>query len=202
MLHFWTDSRMVYVEKRRENTSQIASSACLRSSRSIGHHYVNVMIAQKQSGKKWYKNQSFANKNRRYQLKNFKSINPIRRQRILQPSFHIQWWWDGWGGGGMGGGESRKMCVPLEKSWLHPWLERKWSIDSSFRLGSSHVVSLISLIHEVKDNIPLYKSKKRFSFWTISVGKIRRLMLEESRDFVKSSDEVEPGTLNAAEYPR
>ena len=43
MLHFWTDSRMVYVEKRRENTSQIASSACLRSSRSIGHHYVNVL---------------------------------------------------------------------------------------------------------------------------------------------------------------
>ena len=47
MLHFWIDSRMVYVEKRRENTSQIASSACLRSSRSIGHHYVNVLRKNK-----------------------------------------------------------------------------------------------------------------------------------------------------------
>ena len=47
MLHFWTDSRMVYVEKRRENTSQIASSTCLRSSRSIGHHYVNVLRKNK-----------------------------------------------------------------------------------------------------------------------------------------------------------
>ena len=47
MLHFWTDSRMVYVEKRRENASQIASSACLRSSRSIGHHYVNVLAKTK-----------------------------------------------------------------------------------------------------------------------------------------------------------
>ena len=47
MLHFWTDSRMVYVEKRRENTSQIASSASLRSSRSIGHHYVNVLRKNK-----------------------------------------------------------------------------------------------------------------------------------------------------------
>ena len=45
--HFWTDSRMVYVEKRRENTSQIASSAFLRSSRSIGHHYVNVLRKNK-----------------------------------------------------------------------------------------------------------------------------------------------------------
>ena len=61
MLHFWTDSRMVYVEKRRENTSQIASSACLRSSRSIGHRYVNVLRKNKvaKSGKK---NLSFANK--------------------------------------------------------------------------------------------------------------------------------------------
>ena len=46
-LHFWTDSRMLYVEKRRENTSQIASSACLRSSRSIRHHYVNVLRKNK-----------------------------------------------------------------------------------------------------------------------------------------------------------
>ena len=55
---------MVYVEKRRENTSQKASSACLRSSRSIGHYYVNVLRKNKvaKSGKK---NQSFANKNRR-----------------------------------------------------------------------------------------------------------------------------------------
>ena len=77
------------VEKRRENTSQIASSACLRSSRIIGHHYVNVLRKNKvaKSGKK---NQSFANKNRKYQLKNFKSMDPIRRQRILQPSCHIQ----------------------------------------------------------------------------------------------------------------
>ena len=54
MLHFWTDSRMVYVEKRRENTPQIASSACLRSSRSIGHRYVNVLRKNKvaKSGKK------------------------------------------------------------------------------------------------------------------------------------------------------
>ena len=54
MLHFWTDSRMVYVEKRRENTSQIASSACLRSNRSIRHHYVNVLRKNKvaKSGKK------------------------------------------------------------------------------------------------------------------------------------------------------
>ena len=51
MLHFWTDSRMVYVEKRRENTAQIASSACLRSSRSIGQHYVNV-LRKKQSVQK------------------------------------------------------------------------------------------------------------------------------------------------------
>ena len=46
---------MVYVEKRRENTSQIASSACLRSSRSIGHYYgVNVLRKNKvaKSGKK------------------------------------------------------------------------------------------------------------------------------------------------------
>ena len=107
----------IYVEKRRENTSQIASSACLRSSRSIGHHYVNVYRRNKvaKSGKK---KSVICKKKRRYQLKNFKSINPIRRQRILQPSFHIQWWWDGWVGGG--GGESRKMCVPLEKSWLRP----------------------------------------------------------------------------------
>ena len=63
MLHFWTDSRMVYVEKRRENTSQIASSACLRSSRSIGHHYVNVLRKNKVSvTKNGKKNQSFANK--------------------------------------------------------------------------------------------------------------------------------------------
>ena len=110
MLHLCTESRMVIVEKRRENTSQIASSACLRSSRSIGHHYVNVMIAHKQSGKKWYKNQSFANKNRRYQLKNFKSMNPIRRQRILQPSFHIQKKTLRLSGGGEGGGKvGRKM---------------------------------------------------------------------------------------------
>ena len=46
-LHFWTDLRMLFVEKRRENTSQIASSACLRSSRSIGHHYVNVLRKNK-----------------------------------------------------------------------------------------------------------------------------------------------------------
>ena len=54
MLHFWTDSKMVYVEKRRSNTSQIASSACLRSSRSLGHHYVNVLRKNKvaKSGKK------------------------------------------------------------------------------------------------------------------------------------------------------
>ena len=38
---------MEYVEKRRENTSQIASSACLRSSRSIGHYYVNVLRKNK-----------------------------------------------------------------------------------------------------------------------------------------------------------
>ena len=38
---------MVYIEKMRENTSQIASSACLRSSRSIGHHYVNVLRKNK-----------------------------------------------------------------------------------------------------------------------------------------------------------
>ena len=42
---------------------------------------------------------------------------------------------------------------------LRPWLERKWSIDSLFRLGSSHVVFLISLIHEVKDNISLKNQK-------------------------------------------
>ena len=89
MLHFWTDSRIVSVEnsKRRETTSQIASSACLCSSRSIGHHYVNVLRKNKVA-KNGKKNQSFANKNRRYQLKNFKSMNPIRRQRMLQPSFH------------------------------------------------------------------------------------------------------------------
>ena len=102
----------------------------------------------------------------------------------------LRWWWWWWwwweGGWGVGGGESRKMCVPLEKSWLRPWLERKWSIDSLFRLGSSHVVFLISLIHEVKDNISLYKSKKWLSSWTISFGKIRRLRLEKSRDFVES----------------
>ena len=46
-LHFWTDLRMLFVEKRRENTSQIASSACLRSNRSIGHHYVNVLAKTK-----------------------------------------------------------------------------------------------------------------------------------------------------------
>ena len=174
----------------------------------IGHHYVNVLRKNKvaKSGKKI---QSFANKNRRYQLKNFKSMNPIRRQRILQPSFHIQkkkrlglqrnlifnqgikylWVFEVVVvvmGRGRGRGESRKMCVPLEKSWLPPWLERKWSIGSLFRLGSSHVVFLISLIHEVKDNISFYKSKKRFSSWTISFGKIRRLRLEKSRDFVES----------------
>ena len=71
------------------NTSQIASSACLRSSRSIGHHYVNV-VRKNKVAKGGKKKQSFANKNRRYQPKNFKSMNPIRRQRILQPSFHIQ----------------------------------------------------------------------------------------------------------------
>jgi len=89
MLHFWTDSRMVYAEKRRENTSQIASLAYLRSSRSIGHHYVNVLRKNKvaKSGKK---KSVICKQNRRYQLKNFKSMNPIRRQRILQPSFHIQ----------------------------------------------------------------------------------------------------------------
>ena len=49
------------------------------------------------------------------------------RQRILQPSFHIQnkkrsglqrnliFNQGGRGGGGGGGGECRKMCVPLEK---------------------------------------------------------------------------------------
>ena len=51
------------------------------------------------------------------------------RQRILQPSFHIQkkkrsglqrnlifnQGGRGGGGGGGGGGECRKMCVPLEK---------------------------------------------------------------------------------------
>ena len=53
-LHFWTDLRMLFVEKRRENTSQIASSACLRSNRSIRHHYVNVLRKNKvaKSGKK------------------------------------------------------------------------------------------------------------------------------------------------------
>ena len=56
----------------------------------IGHHDVKVLRKLKQSGKKWEKVQSFANKNRRYQLKNFKSMNPIRRQRILRPSFHKQ----------------------------------------------------------------------------------------------------------------
>ena len=53
MLHLCTESRMVNVEKRRENTSQIASSVCLRSSRSIGHHYLNVWRKNKvaKSGK-------------------------------------------------------------------------------------------------------------------------------------------------------
>ena len=128
MLHFWTDSRMVYVEKRRENTSQIARSACLRSSRSIGHHYVNVLRKNKVA-KSGEKNQLFANKNRRCQLKNFKSMDPIRRQRILHRHviyrkkrlglqrnlifnqgikniWVLRWWWWCWGGGA--GGLRRK----------------------------------------------------------------------------------------------
>ena len=71
MLHLCTESRIVSVEKRRENTSQIASSACLRSSRSIGHRYVNVLRKNKvaKSGKK---KSVICKQNRRYQLKNFK----------------------------------------------------------------------------------------------------------------------------------
>ena len=65
---------MVYVEKRRENTPQIASSACLRSSRSIGHRYVNVLRKNKvaKSGKK---KSVICKQNRRYQLKNFNLID-------------------------------------------------------------------------------------------------------------------------------
>ena len=203
MLHLCTESRMVNVEKRRENTSQIASSACLRSSPSIGHYYVNVWRKNKvaNSGKKmshlqtkigdtnlrtlsqWTQkgDKEFYNRHFIYRKKRL----GLQRNLIFNQGIKNIWVFEvvvvGWRGR-----ESRKLYVPLEKSWLRPWLERIWSIDSLFQLGSSHVVFLSSLIHEVKDNMSLYKIKNWSSSWTIFFGKIRLLMLEKSRDFVES----------------
>ena len=95
----------------------------------------------------------------------------------------------------VGGGRKQKNVRTSEKILATP-LIRTQMIDwfvIPVGIQSHHIPYQFSLIHEVKDNISLYKSKKKFSSWTISFDKIRRLRLEKIKRFWGViSEKVEP----------
>jgi len=114
---------MVYVEKKRENTAQIASSACLRSSRSIGHHYVNVWRKNKvaKSGKKISHLQTKIGDTKEFYNRHFiyrKKRSGLQGNLIFNQGTKNIWVFEVVvrKGGGGGGEEDAEKCAYLRKN--------------------------------------------------------------------------------------